>query len=203
MNSANVRLSAKELQLVNNAAILLTKNLILQKTFQLLAAQQAKQSEYLKSQSAFLPAGVFRFTPKISKGENYKGLPWLVLDNPRVFDKKNILAIRTLFWWGHFFSSTLHLSGGYKEAFEKKILSSFRLLQKKGFSVCIHAQEWEHHFEKDNYSGLADMTQNEFQVILMNKPFVKLAKKIPLLEWDRIPRMLFADFKILTGILQN
>jgi hypothetical protein len=203
MNSANVRLSPKELQLVNNAGILLTKNLILQKTYQLLTALQEKQSQYLKRHSASLPAGAFRFTPKISKGENYKGLPWLVLDNPRVFDKKNILAIRSLFWWGHFFSTTLHLSGSYKETFEKKIFSSFRLLQKKGFSVCIHTQEWEHHFEADNYSGLTDMTQDEFQGILRNKPFVKLAKKISLREWDKAPRLLFADFKILTRILLN
>ena len=64
-------------------------------------------------------------SPKISKGENYKGLPWLVLDYPRYFNKEDIFAIRTLFWWGNFFSITLHISGKYKMRYEKKIIDSF------------------------------------------------------------------------------
>jgi len=35
--------------------------------------------------------------PKISKGENYEGLPWVILDFPRYFDKENVFAIRCFF----------------------------------------------------------------------------------------------------------
>ena len=53
---------------------------------------------------------------KISKGENM-GLPWVMLDYPRLFGQEDVLAIRTMFWWGHCFSVTLHLKGRYYGAY--------------------------------------------------------------------------------------
>ena len=35
---------------------------------------------------------------------------WII---PAVFSKENIFAIRTMFWWGNFFSISLHVSGKY------------------------------------------------------------------------------------------
>ena len=59
----------------------------------------------------FCNLAIVQSTPKIAKGENYLQLPYVLLDYPRCFDKENIFAIRTMFWWGNFFSITLHLSG--------------------------------------------------------------------------------------------
>ena len=42
----------------------------------------------------FLPAEMLFHSPKISKGENYKGLPYVMLDYPRCFGKTDIFAIR-------------------------------------------------------------------------------------------------------------
>jgi hypothetical protein len=51
---------------------------------------------------------------KISRGENYQLLPYIILDYPSYFSRNNIFAVRTMFWWGNFFSITLHLSGDHK-----------------------------------------------------------------------------------------
>src|SRR5712671_4795594 len=114
MNSAKIRLSQAEMELVNNADLILTKNAILKKAYRLLGNLQVEQQKYIMLHPSGLPAKVSASTFKISKGENYKELPYLVLDYPRLFEQENIFAVRTMFWWGNFFSITLHLSGRHK-----------------------------------------------------------------------------------------
>jgi hypothetical protein len=108
MQGSKIRLSPSEAALVGNAEIILTKNSILQKTVALLAQLQ----EEITSQKALPP---FSPSAKISKGENYRGLPYAVLDYPRIAGGEDLFFIRSMFWWGHFFSSTLQLAGAYKE----------------------------------------------------------------------------------------
>src|SRR5437762_7300116 len=96
---SKIQLSLFEMDLVNNAGWILTKNGIIQKAKQLLLGLQEKQQVYLQLQSSSISAEVLRPSAKISKGENYHGLPYLILDFPRFFEHKDIFAIRTMFWW--------------------------------------------------------------------------------------------------------
>src|ERR1700743_3182070 len=82
--------------------------------------------------------------PKISRGENYRGLPWVMLDYPRVFGREDVLAIRTMFWWGHGFSVTLHLKGKYQELFLPVIRRRQHELSAQGFYMGVGADEWRH-----------------------------------------------------------
>ena len=111
MEQTKIQLLPAEMELVSSPGIILTKNAILQKIKSFFEEIQVKQMDILKDYSTGLPAEVVKISPKISRGENYKGLPWLVLDNPRYFQHNNIFAIRTMFWWGNFFSITLHRLG--------------------------------------------------------------------------------------------
>lgn len=110
MNPAKIRLSATELELVTNTDWILTKNGIIQKVKNMLEALQAEQQEYLAKEKINFPAEFTSSLPKISKGENYKGLPYLVLDHPRYFNKENVFTIRTMFWCGKFFSALPFIS---------------------------------------------------------------------------------------------
>ena len=160
MNEAKVRLSQKEAELVQNTDWILTKNVILKKAWALLEIIQQEQKQYIQSFKHNLPEEILKQSAKISKGENYKELPYLVLDFPRFFEQDNIFAIRTMFWWGNHFSITLHLSGKSKNIFEEKILASFPLLRE--FSLCVHNDPWEHHFEKSNYNAVYELSHLEF-----------------------------------------
>ena len=198
MDSAKIQLSQEEAALVIRSDWILTKNGILRKVKLLLETIQDEQQQYLGSSS--LPAEVRSTSPKISKGENYKGLPYLVLDLPRYFDKDHIFAIRTMFWWGHFFSITLHLSGHYKNFLENKIIAAFDQLNKEGFHVCINADPWEHHFEAGNFVPLNILTPIRFEEIIRSHPFLKLSKKIPLTEWDNVKENVLQIFRQLLAI---
>ena len=94
MERTKVKFSTEEAALMNNAAIILTKNRVIQKVYELFGAVSASCEDLLRS--ATLPEEVRSVSPKISKGENYLGLPYVILDQPRYFSNKNVLAIRTI-----------------------------------------------------------------------------------------------------------
>src|SRR5438270_12291819 len=108
---AKIQLSPAEQKLITNAEILLTKNRVLEKMWLLL---EGVQNAMQRRASTFSNPHIFQTPPKVSRGENYLGLPYLVLDYPRIFQQSDVFAIRSFFWWGNFFSSTLQLSGHFK-----------------------------------------------------------------------------------------
>jgi len=197
MNAAKIRLSPTERELVTDARFILTKNDILQKTKELLGQLQVIYQEHLQQLQGELPDGINQTSPKISRGENYKGLPWLVLDYPRSFSHSNVFAIRTMFWWGNFFSITLHLSGEHKEWYAKKIIAAYPMLKKNGFSCNAGAEQWEHHFKKENYTPLSKMKRKEFERFVLQGTFIKLANKISLKKWDKASAILYRYFRLL------
>lgn len=202
MNPAKIRLSATELELVTNADWILTKNGILQKVKQMLEAVQAEQQDYLVKERVNFPAEFIAPFPKISKGENYKGLPYLVLDHPRYFDKENVFTVRTMFWWGNFFSTTLHVSGRCKELLQPQLINAYSWFAGTDFFLCINDDQWEHHFDENNYRLVKAITSGEFEQLLSKKPFIKLAQKYPLQQWEEIPSRLFTEFKKIMELVK-
>jgi hypothetical protein len=106
-----------------------------------------------------------------------------------------------MFWWGNFFSITLHLSGTYKSMFEKNIAASFGKIKNENFSLCINIEEWEHHFEEDNYVPILQVEEKSFKKNILETRFIKLAKRIPLPDWENAPELLVADFKRIIELL--
>ena len=202
MDTPKIRLSKEEAALINRTDWILTKNHILQKVKQLFSNLQSRQHLILQGMPGIQPE-IVNSSPKISKGENYKGLPWLVLDYPRLFEKESFCAIRTLFWWGNFFSTTLHLSGKYKIAGRQKIVGLFEELQQKKICICINTDQWEHHFGDDNYKAISGMGLAEFEEVTGRYSFIKLAKKTPLDQWNDAEIKLAEVFSHLTHFLRD
>ena len=185
-----------EMELVSSPDIILTKNAILQKIKSFLEEVQLKQQEILQKYWSHLPEEVLKISPKISRGENYKGLPWLVLDNPRYFQHNNIFAIRTMFWWGNFFSITLHLSGNNKTDLLKKITNNISLL-KNDFYIYNGSKEWEHDIDPISYKGIASLNKNELEKVITENSFLKLAVKFPIDSLEAIEDKLLRNFELL------
>lgn len=190
MNAAKIQLSAEELALVQNAGWLLTKNTIIEKVFALFGDVAHLVRNNFDARNGILPAEVLVPSPKISKGENYRGLPWVMLDYPRLFTRDDAFAIRTMFWWGHFLSVTLHLKGEYKKQYEQKLLNNFSLLATKQFYVCVSGEEWRHEFEEDNYKPLTQLNSSDIEKILLANNFCKLSAKISLPQWNQSKALL-------------
>ncbi|OQP46732.1 hypothetical protein [Niastella populi] len=202
MNVAKIQLSAEELSLVQNAGWLLTKNTIIEKVFALFGDVAHQMRDNFDSRRGILPAEVLVPSPKISKGENYRGLPWVMLDYPRLFTRHDAFAIRTMFWWGHFLSVTLHLKGEYKKRYEQQLLNNFSLLTTKQFYVCVSGEEWRHEFDEDNYKPLTQLNSSAVEEILLANNFCKLSAKISLPQWNQSKALLIDLHEtIITSII--
>ena len=197
MDATKIRLSPEEEALVTRADWILTKNSVLQKTMQLFATLQTEQKTWMESNENSWPDHIINTSPKISRGENYLGLPWLMLDYPRVFNKEEIFAVRTFFWWGNFFSVTLQLSGKYQDEYSEGLIHAYPELSKQGFFVCIQDEQWHHHFGEDNYQPVSTMMATEWHTLIRKKSFVKIADTVPLEDWNYAREKLMKIFRQL------
>ena len=200
--TAKIQLSHAEMQLMCDAEVILTKNSVLQKTSALLESVQEAQLQSQKEFQTFLPEEVFSTPPKISRGENYGGLPWLVLDYPRLFTRTDTFAIRTFFWWGRFFSCTLQLSGFYKSVFQQKIAAAHPQLSAHHY-IGINTDPWQHHFEEDNYKPISQLSQKDFETFVKEGPHLKIATHFPLSSWPQADGLLLNTWKHYLQILST
>ena len=198
---SKLTLSDEEQLLVNNSEWILTKRIIIDKVNQLMGTLSEKQKQVIEKEKAALPLAVVQSTPKISRGENYLQLPYMILDYPRCFDGENIFAIRTMFWWGNFFSITLQLSGIYKKLYEQKIVTNIDSLN-KDFFICVNESQWHQHFEKSNYIPLKQFTADAFAKNILNKSFIKIAIQYPLQSWNELAVLLDNSFKEIIEMLK-
>ena len=180
MPATNVELSKNELELVVNSEFILTKNSIIEKVYSLFGLLSEDYKTILKTFATGLPDEVFLSSPKIYKGENYLTLPYIMMDYPRVFIKEDVFAIRSFFWWGNYFSITLQLSGKFLQQFRSNLQLRLEDEMHKGYFICINNSRWEHHFEETNYNLLREVNTAE----MLNKPFLKIAVKLPLHKWN-------------------
>ncbi|QNA45197.1 hypothetical protein [Lacibacter sediminis] len=194
--SSKVSLSAFERQLVTDANWILTKNRIIEKVYLLFG----NLSELYKVEPLLqkLPAEALLSSPKIAKGENYEGLPYVMLDYPRCFGKEDTLAIRTFFWWGNFFSITLQLKGNYLKEYASVIQQNITTTADEELWINTADEEWMHHFRSDNM-----IRTTEHQQSISDKKILKLAVQCKLEEWDNAETKLTNSFQRLLDLLQE
>jgi hypothetical protein len=196
MEVSKIRLSSAEMELMQNAEIILTKNRVLEKIRTLLEEVQEKQIHFIKSNK--LKNKIFDISPKISKGENYLGLPYLILDYPRQSSENNFFFIRTMFWWGHFFSCTLHLADDSKEFFKERIRQSRPQL--KNYYISISNDQWAHHLKETDYRKIDSMTKEEFEEACGRFTHIKIAGRHSLLEWGKATSGLVENWKLFLSV---
>lgn len=182
-----------------DAGFILTKNKVLLKVRRLLEGVQQQMQAEVTGNSRLSGLELFAVPPKISRGENYLGLPYLILDYPRIFGTEHVLAIRTMFWWGRFFSSTLHLAGRHADAFRSHAGRAFPLLEDRHFTG-ISPDPWQHHFEADNYRPVGAFTLQQWQQRLWEKPHIKIAAKWPLTDWPTAATDVLNNWKLMLDL---
>ncbi|MEI8074745.1 MAG: hypothetical protein WCH78_08350 [Bacteroidota bacterium] len=205
MSNAKVRLSSKEQELVINADWILTKNAVIQKLYTFFGQVSEQYQSMIQQNPALANEAACAIAPKISKGENYEGLPWVMLDYPRYFKGNDFFAVRCFFWWGNHISITLQLSGKFQTFYSNAIQQYFQLRNgnphptHEWFLGINMEDAWQHHFRPDNYRPAAEVNP----ALIQQLPFIKLAKKIPLDEWDDIDFFLQHSFKEILHVLTN
>lgn len=191
MDASKIQLSADEWQLVQNSDWILTKHAIIDKVYQLFGAL-AQDMQACLQQPHGLPDAVLQPSPKISKGEQYRRMPWVVLDYPRYFSRENVCAVRSFFWWGHYFSSTLQLKGQWQQQLAPAIIQA-------GKDGGLAGYYWSAGGDEFNFDVREDYTEAGKRLPapeeLQKAPFIKLTVIHPLEEWTEMPARLLQAFE--------
>jgi hypothetical protein len=180
MNHANVHLSADELTAAASAQLILTKNNVITKAQQLLGQVSHEVQQAVVAGRLHFPVPVNN--PKIAKGEQYKGLPWVMLDSPRQFSQHNVFAVRCMFWWAHPFTCCLHLAGTYKQQMEGRLLNRLALLQQQ-WLIYRGSDAWQHEIN-GHWLPAASLTARQLEQLMASQTFLKIARQWPLKEWQ-------------------
>lgn len=201
MEQTKLSLSPREFALVTDPQIILTKNAVLEKVKEVLANLHAWQLNFVKSHSN-ATGSLFINAGKISRGENYKGLPYLILDYPRNFGQEDVLAIRTLFWWGKQVSITLHLSGKWKQFFLPRFQEKFAFLQSAGYHFSMVGDEWNHDISGENYYLFSGSSEDQWLAEAAHSRFLKIAVVAPIADLENAPDFWRRYFEEFMNLLQ-
>ncbi|GAC1421635.1 MAG: hypothetical protein NVS9B7_04930 [Flavisolibacter sp.] len=194
MEFSKIHLSPAEIDLFTNQQIILTKNAVIKKIQNLLEQVLERQLQFISTHN-LSGYEAFSINPKISKGENYMGLPYIVLDYPRIAEPNNFIFIRTMFWWGHFFSSTLQSRGRNLELVLQGVNKNIEFL-KSHYFIGINPEPWHHHFEQTNYRVITSY-EEIVKIAAIDSRYVKIGAKWPLQQWPEAGSSLFESWKFL------
>lgn len=198
MNHAKIQLSEDELCMALNGELILTKNRIIHKVYQLFGSLAESYRQYSGNTFSFLP--VIQH-PKIARGENYKELPYVMLDYPRYFTHTDIFAVRTMFWWGNDLSITLHLRGEYKELFGRRVVEVLSNSEEENWYVQTMGDEWQHHYSADTHKHFDLADNGILQNMVETSSFTKLSSFLSLKRWNEAEEVLSEKFtEIVTAI---
>jgi hypothetical protein len=200
MDPEKIQFSGEELLLASDGALILTKNRIMKKVVRQFSALAESFQSVIKENKDVLPAALTQTEPRISRGEQYHELPWVMLDYPRIFGKEEILAIRTMFWWGHDYSITLHMRGGFLARYRPAIEGALMNGKLDGFLLSGAEDEWMHHRDENSHFDTKQMDVRRLQNLLFDRPFLKIRKGFPLANWPETEANLRLAFQTLVQV---
>jgi hypothetical protein len=192
-----MKLTEKELLALQDTDFLLTKSGVISKLYKLLENTRKELKGIIKNSNFAFPKGTEIKIGKISRGENYLNLPYMVLDYPAMFLNDDVFAYRTMFWWGNFFSSTLHLEGKSLESYRDFLIDNIEKLIGQNIFIGVGKTAWQYHYEENNYIPI---TVNHKDNISKNN-FLKLSKKIEIGEWNSVPKFASIFLEFILSIL--
>lgn len=195
-------LNQQELDYLHDTHFLLTKRKIIQQLQQLLSKTHQELRELLKQHKQFLPPNCLRRSGKISRGENYKGLPYLILDYPRLLAKDDVFAFRTMCWWGNFFSCSLHLQGKSLAFYRSALMHKLITHKSSGLYICVNSTPWEYHYGPDNYQLLENLSAEKISQLLQ-QDFCKISRKTGLENYAELPSFALDCAQEYLGLLSS
>ncbi|NNC86631.1 MAG: hypothetical protein HKN75_11175 [Bacteroidia bacterium] len=195
-------MSTQELNALLDVKFFELKQSVMDKATHLLSSLELNLKEETGFHRAHIPNGVLDVDSKISKGENYRGLPYLVLDYPRYFKNENIFAFRSMFWWGNYFTFTLHLSGMHLEHYLPKLKTNLNKLELRNTYISIGENPWVHHVDNSHYLTVQEWRNSvDEKAYFENAKYIKLVRKLDINNWDQAAAFGLESYKLFLNTI--
>ncbi len=189
-------LNEDELTLIQDKLFFELKQSALQKIEDELAILSQNIKNHISSNEYHFPENTDITFGKTSKGENYKGLPYRILDIPRLFKQEGIFAYRIMFWWSKGFYFTFHLSGEHLESYLIKLESQFPMWQKQNVFYYKNDNEWQHEVEAPFYYPMENTDFDKLKRIAQEQGYLKIARKLDIFQIEEIRKFGLETFKL-------
>jgi hypothetical protein len=196
----NLKLTSEELKILENTDFFSAKLIVTRKIMDQFGALESSFRESLPHGNELTSEGVNLSNGKIFRGENYKGLPYVVLDYPRLFSTQSVFAFRTMFWWGHEFSFTLHLQGIAWEKRKHLLVKNLSRLLNWELYIGVNETPWQYQFNRENFVPIDEYLANNRREDLERLPFLKLSSRLEIRKFEILAQEAGNTFKMLMDI---
>ncbi|MCB9230214.1 MAG: hypothetical protein H6581_01005 [Bacteroidia bacterium] len=133
--------------------------------------------------------GNIQFKPaKFSRGENYHGFAYRVMDFPSSLSGENIFLFRTLFLWGHHFSFHFILKGDPLTQFLPKIEQNWSKTSEKTW-LSTQNSPWEWEFTPETHLRASDISSKQLLEQVESGNFLKISQKVETEEYQNLPEV--------------
>lgn len=166
-----------ELQLLFNKDIFLTKRTATEKLYMLFSELQVAIKDTSTHKSFPFPVGTDFNTGKISKGENYKGYPYIILDFPKLFNKNSVFAFRSMFWFGNSFLFSFVCSGDALHSLQNSFMRNRNQLHKQHIFFSLHETAWQHELNSTSDILMENASENLILQHIRKSNFIKLTSQ--------------------------
>lgn len=138
---------------------------------------------------------------KVSRGENFKGYPYIVLDCPRLYSTDTEVICRTIFRWGHGWSLHFTVQG---KTFARIIHSLPVFLDSLSTDWRLYTGEniWEQDVDSILFVPVLSLSETALSHIINQQGFLKIATQISLseaVEWPPFPQQ---TYQVLFDLLK-
>lgn len=189
-------LSEKEYSLIQHTDFFKLKESVSNKIMQTFSEIESRMKLLYPDLSEKVSIAPSSTASKISKGENLRHLPFLMLDFPKQFEASHIFSFRLLFWWGKGFTLFLHIKNTQLEKIVNQIIKNRNLIDEKTY-ISTDGDEWEHDFQSKNYQKLIELKAQK------TYSFIKLAIPYGFEEVSILEDKIITDYQLLFKLLMK
>ena len=198
-----IQFDDKESDLLYNTELFPLKRQVNQKIYVLFEQIKMRLKDTEEHKQFIFPPGTDSATGKISQGENYLSFPWVILDFPKLFNKEDIFAFRTLFWYGHYFSFSLVLGGKSADFYLSSIIKNRNFISGRSLYFSTHEDPWQHAITEENSLLLDEIGDNYLEKQVQEYGYLKITGRIHSTDSEEIYRkveeLYFSFLKTLSG----
>lgn len=194
MQILNLKLTNEELTVLKNTEFLRVKHLVIQKTVQLFDNLGDELRNNLKFNDINSELGT---SYKISRGENFKGFPYVVLDYPKIRTNSDPVLFRTILWWGNYISLNVLIRDPEKNL-QEKLINRIDSINKE-WMFYSGSDPWDHNLDSGNYFIIKNDEELKNQV--NENILLKISRKISLENWEKIPEEALENYKKIKDLI--